>query len=184
MDSSRRVSKFLCTLMLLSPAISSASADVESDAAVGDNRRIVAQWLSGQFNREVDASLILSSNLPANLEECRVTRVRTTNTGATALSVQCPNRVPQVVLLATSISAPSSTTKTRSNPRLERPIVRAGSSLRADWHTDNMHAELDVIAMDPGAAGAEIRVRIARTNRVLLARIVNSHSAIVVDPRA
>jgi flagella basal body P-ring formation protein FlgA len=59
------------------------------------------------------------------------------------------------------------------------PIVRVGAALRADWRTDLLHAQLPVVALDSGAAGAEIRVRIANTNRILRARILDAKAVAI-----
>ena len=59
-------------------------------------------------------------------------------------------------------------------------MVRAGATLQADWRTDFLHAELPVVALDAGAAGAEIRVRIPSTNRIMRARILSAHTVTIV----
>jgi hypothetical protein len=60
------------------------------------------------------------------------------------------------------------------------PIVRAGAALRADWRTASLHAQLPVVALDSGASGAEIRVRIVNTNRVLRARILSAQDVAIL----
>jgi hypothetical protein len=59
-------------------------------------------------------------------------------------------------------------------------IVRAGAALRADWRTASLHAQLPVVALDSGASGAEIRVRIVNTNRVLRARILSAQDVAII----
>jgi hypothetical protein len=60
------------------------------------------------------------------------------------------------------------------------PLVRAGAALRADWRTPTLHAQLPVVALDAGASGAEIRVRIVNTNRILRARILSAQAVAIV----
>jgi hypothetical protein len=75
-----------------------------------------------------------------------------------------------------------------SHPGLSHPglspkplsIVRAGATLRADWRTDSLHAQFPVVALDSGAASAEIRVRITNTNRILRARILSAQAVVIV----
>jgi flagella basal body P-ring formation protein FlgA len=62
--------------------------------------------------------------------------------------------------------------------------VRAGATLEADWRTPALHAELPVVALDSGAAGAEIRVRIANTSRILRARILTARSVAILTAGA
>ena len=57
--------------------------------------------------------------------------------------------------------------------------ARRGYS-QADWRTAFLHAELPVVALDSGAAGAEIRVRIPSTNRIMRARILSAHTVAIV----
>lgn len=59
-------------------------------------------------------------------------------------------------------------------------IVHAGAALRADWHTDFIHAQLPAVALDSGPAGAEIRVRIPQTNRIVRARILGPHAVAIL----
>lgn len=65
-------------------------------------------------------------------------------------------------------------------PMKAPPIVRAGAALRADWRTPSLHAQLPVVAMDAGASGAEIRVRIVNTNRILRARILSAQAVAIL----
>jgi flagella basal body P-ring formation protein FlgA len=65
-------------------------------------------------------------------------------------------------------------------PAASPNIVHAGAALRADWRTDFIHAQLPVIALDSGAAGAEIRVRIPQTNRIVRARILGPHTVAII----
>jgi hypothetical protein len=59
-------------------------------------------------------------------------------------------------------------------------IVRAGAALRADLRTGFIHAQLPVIALDPGTAGAEIRVRILQTNHIVRARILSADAVAIL----
>jgi len=59
-------------------------------------------------------------------------------------------------------------------------IVRAGAALRADWRTEFIHAQLSVVALDSGAVGAEIRVRIPQTNRIVRARILSASAVAII----
>ena len=59
-------------------------------------------------------------------------------------------------------------------------IVRAGAALRADWRTEFIHAQLPVVALDSGAVGAEIRVRIPQTNRIVRARILSANAVAII----
>ena len=68
-----------------------------------------------------------------------------------------------------------------SKPQPAAPaIVRAGAALHADWSTAFIHAQLPVVALDSGAAGAEIRVRIPQSNRIVRARILSAHAVAIV----
>ena len=44
----------------------------------------------------------------------------------------------------------------------------------------SLHAQLPVVALDSGASGAEIRVRIVNTNRVLRARILSAQDVAII----
>ncbi len=59
-------------------------------------------------------------------------------------------------------------------------IVRAGAALTADWRTAFIHAQLPVVALESGAAGAEIRVRVPQTNRIVRARILSADAVAIV----
>jgi hypothetical protein len=149
---------------------------------------VVALWLSRYLHRQVEASQILLSPEVATMEGCTITRSRPGPIGATALSLRCPAHVlPQLLLLNISINAASAdhpvsraTALSPKAPPKDPPIVRAGATLQADWRTDFLHAELPVVALDAGAAGAEIRVRITRTNRIMRARILSAHTVTIV----
>ena len=134
-----------------------------------------------------------------SLEGCTILRVRPAPTGATSLSLRCPaHALPQLVLLKTSfdavpegiIAGASAHSPSRIRPGANAaapktpPLVRAGAALEADWRTPALHAELPVVALDSGAAGAEIRVRVAHGVRVLRARILTAHSVAIVEAGA
>ncbi len=191
----RTLSTLICMLSMLGSTIGS-TPDLAMRASAGeDPKQAVAQWLSQQLDRPITTLQVLNSPNAAALEGCRITRTRATHNGRTSLSLRCPaHALSQLVLLDADVSIASSRAqeKTRSAPSVApriaiqnvAPMVRSGSALRADWRTDNMHALLDVIAMDSGSAGAEIRVRIAHTNRVLRARILTTHTVSVVPAGA
>lgn len=158
---------FFCAISLLNSV--AASVAVEPKQAV-------ALWLSQQLHRPIEASQILVSPVASALQGCTITRVRPVPTGATSLSLRCPAHVlPQLVLLNLSVAA-AAPLAISAVP----PIVRAGATLRADWRTDFMHAVLPVVAIDSGAAGAEIRVRVANTSRIMRARILSAHTVTIV----
>ncbi len=193
MTACRTLSTLLSMLSLLGSAIGSAPAARAS--AVEDSKQAVALWLSQQLNHPIAASQVLTSPNATALEGCSITRTRPTHYGRTSLSLRCPaHALPQLVLLDADVSRASSHAPERTRvasseaariaQRNVVSMVRTGSALRADWRTDNMHALLDVIAMDSGGAGAEIRVRIAHTNRVMRARILNAHTVSVIPAGA
>jgi hypothetical protein len=171
-------STLLCTLALLGPsAVASAALDV---------RAAQARWLSGRLHRTVEASEVLVSPEADALEGCTIIHARAVPLGATALSLRCPaHALPQLVLLKLSLDADFGALTTapaqplQASPKV-RPIVRAGAALQADWRTGSLHAELPVVALDSGASGAEIRVRVAGSNRVMRARILTAHSVTIV----
>lgn len=168
---------FFNTLALLLSAIP-GSAATEPQAA--------ALWLSHQLHRQIEASQILVSPEASALEGCTIIHARRASTGATALSLRCPTlALPQLVLLHLPVddAAPGADWKShdtshgsaRGSMLKAPPIVRVGAALRADWRTDSLHAQLPVVALDSGAAGAEIRVRIANTNHILRARVLDAN---------
>jgi len=201
-----RISTLVFTLCLLgsAAATSSASQPPQAEAPTQvDSRPAQAQWLSQQLHRPVEAAQILVSPESTTLEDCTITRARLASTGATALSLRCPaSRLPHLVLLNIANAGASHqprldvglcsyphqpvVAECRVQPIAHRTtaaslnIVRAGTALRADWRTDFIHAQLPVIALDSGAAGAEIRVRIPQTNRIVRARILDPHTVAIV----
>jgi hypothetical protein len=157
----------ICTLAIF------ISADAAPAAT--ESKQAVALWLSQQLHSQIEASQVLVSPGAAALEGCVITRARPAQTGATSLSLRCPERIlPQLVLLNISVDAAPHI------PAAPPPIVRAGATLHADWRTESMHAEIPVIAIDSGALGAEIRVRIARSDRIIRARILGAHIVSIV----
>lgn len=209
--SSCLVSALVCTVCLLGSAVAACAAGVPLPAQEGP-RLAQALWLSQQLHHPVEAAQILLFPEAATLEGCTVRRIRRASTGAMSLSLRCPaSRLPHLVLLADtggphpgtsaafgSVSgceavgecAIQSTTRASHTPSLSQlaaaspKIVRAGAALRADWHTDFIHAQLAVVALDSGAAGAEIRVRIPQTNRIVHARILSSDAVAIVPAGA
>jgi hypothetical protein len=172
-------SVFVCTLALFGSAAGASVAD--------QSRQAVASWLSQQLHRRVDASQILAAPSGLILQGCSVTRARAASTGAASLSLRCPAPLlPQLVLLnlpldATANALPTSRESASASPATHKPppLVRSGAALQADWRTANTHAQLPVVALDSGAAGAEIRVRIANTSRILRARILGAHTVAI-----
>ena len=178
--------RFLSSTLLFTLAVLSSAA--AAPAAATEPRQVVALWISRQLHRQVEASQILLSPEVATLEGCTITRSRPVPIGATALSLRCPAHVlPQLLLLNISVhdaSADHTVSRVRTlspkAPPKDPPIVRTGATLQADWRTDFLHAELPVVALDSGAAGAEIRVRITSTNRIMRARILSAHAVTIV----
>ena len=161
---------------------------VAAGARAAQSQEAAARWLSAQLRRPVEASQLLLAPDAAQLEGCTITRVRPAPTGATALSLRCPGHLlPQLVLLkipfdsAMNSNAPALRAAAPwGAARKVPPLVRAGSTLAADWKTSALHAELPVIALDSGAAGAEIRVRVTQSSRILRARILTAHSVAIL----
>lgn len=188
-------SAILSALFLLLSLGSAAAA-----AFAPEPQQAAALWLSRQLHRSVEASQILVSPPGTALEGCTITRTRHASIGATALSLRCPAlALPHLVLLHLSIDAaagisanPSPSASPNKPPRHPShdsppgpavkvpPIVRAGAVLRADWRTASLHAQLPVVALDAGVSGAEIRVRIVNTNRVLRARILSAQDVAIL----
>lgn len=190
----RPTSALFCTLFLL---LSLGTAVAASFAP--EPQQAAALWLSRQLHRPVEASQILVSPPGTALEGCTITRARQAPIGATALSLRCPAlALPHLVLLhlPTTDAASSTVPKSANPPRPSHdssshdsplalaaklpPVVHAGATLRADWRTPSLHAQLPVVALDSGASGAEIRVRIVNTNRVLRARILSAQDVAIV----
>jgi hypothetical protein len=143
----------------------------------------MARWLTQQLHRRVESSQILLFPEVADPADCTITRTGREPIGATSLSLRCPaHALPQLVLLnfpadvAASHAFNLSTGASRNVP----PLVRTGAALSADWRTDTLHAQLPVVALDSGAAGDEIRVRITQTNRIMRARILSAHTVTIV----
>jgi hypothetical protein len=180
-------SKVFCTFALL---LSATPGSAAAASAADEPRQAMARWLTQQLHCPVEASQILVSPDAFPPEGCVIQRARRESIGATSLSVRCPEHIlPQLVLLKLPAgvdvaSAPGShspwslSAKNLTHGAL--PLVRAGALLNADWRTDSLHALLPVVALDSGAAGAEIRVRIAQTNRILHARILGAHNVSII----
>ena len=160
-------STLFCALALLGQSAAAEALDI---------RAVQARWISGRLHRTVKASEVLVSPEDNTLEGCTITKVRPVPLGATALSLRCPaHALPQLVLLKLSVDADSGalTTASAQSPKASPKvptIVRAGAALHADWRTASLHAELPVVALDSGASGTEIRVRVAGSNHVMRAR--------------
>jgi hypothetical protein len=182
------IAAFLCVIGLHAAACASAA----------DSRQAAALWLTQQLHRPVEPAQILIVPEADTLEGCTILHARPAPTGATSFSLRCPAHVlPQLVLLKIPLDAVSETIAAVASAPLSHasatpkivapktpPLVRAGAALQADWRTPALHAELPVVAMDSGAAGAEIRVRIAHGVRILRARILTAHSVAIVEAGA
>jgi len=178
-----------CTLiLLLSVTHASAVTASANDASTAADRQLEARWLTQQLHRPIEASQILVFLYRGPLEGCAITRARRESIGATSLSMRCPAQVlPQLVLLNLRLELDPASGSTSAHFAVLRPrshsappIVRSGAVLAADWRTDSLHAQLPVIALDSGAAGAEIRVRVPQTNRILHARILGAHTVAII----
>jgi hypothetical protein len=146
-----------------------------------EDRQLAARWLSDQLHHPVDAQQVLSAPSSA-LEGCMITSSRTTVTGSTELLLRCPfQQLPQLVLMRVAPGLAPSHEAATAVTVAAKPIVRRGSQLEADWRTPGMHAVLPVIAVDSGAEGAEIRVRVAHSTRIMRARIQGPHSAMILS---
>jgi hypothetical protein len=187
-----QISALLCAFSLLAPCAVAANAP--------DPREAQALWLSKHLHRPVEASQVLASPEGA-LEGCTIARAHAVPTGATSLSLRCPDyALPQLVLLnlpdtdgvifgvplvATGAASDKSQNESRSisskiKTEKASPLVRAGAKLQADWRTPFLHAEMPVVALDSGVAGAEIRVRVADSSRIMRARILTAHTVSIV----
>jgi len=175
------LSAFVFTLCLLALAISSAQAQAQDTS-----QQAQAAWLSRQLHQPLQASQILLAPQAAGLDGCTIARTRRAPTGATAISLRCPApSLPSLVLLDLPLAVGESETQHKAiTSRATSNIVRAGAALRADWHTTFVHAQLPVVALDSGAAGAEIRVRIPQTNRIVRARILSAKAVSIISPGA
>ena len=192
-----------CFLVLHAVAASASSA--ESSAA--KSKQAAAAWLTGQLHHPVEPAQILIVPQSGTLDGCSILRARPASIGATSLSLRCPDHLlPQLVLLKipldtvsvnvpaagpshpSGLSHPASSSHPSATPKPAAtkvpPLVRAGAALEADWRTPALHAEFPVVALDFGAAGAEIRVRIAHGVRVLRARILTAHSVAILEAGA
>ncbi|MGC2210600.1 MAG: hypothetical protein WA532_10865 [Candidatus Korobacteraceae bacterium] len=194
----------ICLLVLSATAASAGPAEPRP----AEPRQAAALWLTAQLHRPVEPAQILIVPESGTLDGCSILRTRPAPTGATALSLRCPDHLlPQLVLLkipldtvsvnvpaaapaAGSNALPAATTAGHPSPTPKPaaakapPLVRAGATLDADWRTPALHAEFPVVALDFGAAGSEIRVRIAHGVRVLRARILTAHSVAILEAGA
>jgi hypothetical protein len=170
----------ICTLSMLGSA---AASSAESTSA---SRQAVALWLSRQIHQPVAASQLLVAPTITELDGCSVMPARSSLVGTTALALHCPGEaLPQLALLSFPVALPdqpSTPPASAAHHALLRvpPIVRAGAALNADWRTAYIHAQLPVVALDSGAAGEEIRVRLTHSNRILRARILGAHTVSIV----
>lgn len=150
-----------------------------------ESRQSAAAWLSHQLHRSVDVSQILAAPVGNSLEGCAITHVRPAATGDTSLVLRCPAYpLPQLVLLHLSLGAPTLPTVVAHRTTATTPMIRAGMALRADWRTAALHAQLPVVALDSGANGAEIRVRVANTSRIMRARVISAHAVSILSAGA
>jgi hypothetical protein len=193
-----------CLLVLHAAAACASSAE----SSPAEPKQAAALWLTAQLHRPVEPAQILIVPQSGTLDGCSILRARPASIGATSLSLRCPDHLlPQLVLLkipfdtvsvnvpaaapaagsnALPASSPSTHPSATPKPAAPKPppLVRAGAALEADWRTPALHAEFPVVALDFGAAGSEIRVRIAHGVRVLRARILTAHSVAIVEAGA
>jgi Chaperone for flagella basal body P-ring formation len=151
-----------------------------------DPHALAARWLSQQLQRNIVATQVLSVPRISSFDGCSVDRVRTAITGSTEVEVRCAELLfPQVLLVEFD---GLQTVEKHSLPPVQPrkfPLVRAGSRLQADWRAPAMHATIPVIALDSGERGAEIRVRLEGSARVLLhARVLNAHTVEIISAGA
>ena len=180
----------LLCLLVLHTALACATA--------AESRQAAAAWLTQQLHQQVEPAQILVVPESDSLEGCTILRVRPAPTGATSLSLRCPahilpqlvlvkisfDAVPEGILASASAHSPRASVLAKTAAPKTPPLVRAGAALEADWRTPALHAELPVVALDSGAAGSEIRVRVAHGVRVLRARILTAHSVAIVEAGA
>ena len=151
-------------------------------------RNNTARWLSQQLQQPVEAAQVLVSPEFASFEGCTILRVRPAHADATSLSVRCPGRVlPQLVLLnippgelsvgtAAALPQHANDGRTGGPAKIAAPLVHAGTVLKAEWNTLAIRIAMPVVALEAGASGGEIQVRVPKTNRVLRARVLTAHS--------
>ena len=167
-----------------------------SSAAASESiqlRQAQALWLSGQLHHSVEPRRSSSPPRPTALEGCTIIRTHAAPLGATALSLRCPGpcfaatgaaqtsyrRMPAARPRIAYCSILADVTPEAPSPKI--PPDRAGRGRTAGRLAHrSLHAELPVVALDSGVAGAEIRVRIASSNRVLRARILTAHAVTIV----
>jgi hypothetical protein len=171
---------FIIALLALSLTGTQANASVAIDPL-----HEMAAWLSQQLHQPVDASQVLSAPDAPSLDGCSIMHLRAAATGGIALTLRCPTYpLPQLMLLRLSANIPRSPIASPTALQHHTPLVRAGDALHADWRTSALHAELPVVALDCGTDGAEIRVRVSHSNRILRARILNAHNVAIVSAGA
>lgn len=166
-------------------AFTLTGAQANTSAAI-EPRHELAAWLSQQLHQPVDASQVLSAPDDMSLDGCSIKHLRVTATGDTVLVLHCPTHpLPQLVLLRLSRNNSRDTVASSAAlPHHLSPLVRAGTTLHADWRTSALHAALPVVALDSGADGAEIRVRVFHSSRILRARILDAHNVVIVSAGA
>ncbi len=149
-------------------------------ATVDDAQTRAAAWLSAELHRPVAAQQVRSAPEIASFTGCRLSRISAAQTGGSSIELRCaPPALRQIVLVDLAFPQAGATRPdniTSSGAHRARPLVRAGARLRADWRTPSMHAVLPVLALEPGADGAEIRVRLTGGKRIYHARVLNAHA--------
>lgn len=122
------------------------------------------------------------------MDGCRITASNRAATGGTAISLRCPAfALPQLVLVEQplyGLADGAATSAALARHIATPPLVRAGARLRADWRSGALHMQLPVIALEPGAEGEEIRVRVENGSRVLRARIVAAQQVSIVTSQS
>jgi hypothetical protein len=161
------------------------------------SREQAAEWLSAQLETAIEPAQLLAWPEAPGLDGCRITRLRAAATGGMALSLRCPAmRLPHSILLRLApeqaqavLHSPAAALRTVSAQRAlaaarVQPLVRSGAAVRALWQGGALRFRLPVIALDSGAAGAEIRVRNPIGGPALRARIVSAGEVLLLAPGA
>lgn len=175
MRSQRNISALVaCTITLF----------IAGAASQTSPRAQMAEWLGSQLHRPITATQILSTPEAKELDGCKITGSNRAATGGTAISLRCSAfALPQLVLVEQPLEGLAGGGAARALPVRKSatpPVVRAGTRLHADWRSGALHMQLPVIALEPGAEGAEIRVRIENGSRVLRARIVAAQQVSII----
>jgi hypothetical protein len=152
----------------------------ESAAATAE-QELFARWLTDALHRPVEPEQVLSWPAAQPPERCRIAQLRPSATGVTAISLRCGESTLPRLLLAELRGNEPSTSGAAQAPLRTPPMVRCGSTLHAELHTDRMHAQVAVVALQSGNEGEEIRVRVKRSNRILRARVLGAREVAILE---